>query len=125
MHEYFPSFVDEVRKLASARKLAWNTSDYSGPLSYGPFKQESYIPPFNNPPVKTSGPPPEKTKTKKAGKVNGMVPTGTQTMGPQIKFSPTKQLNASREVAEVEPTKPTGKGAYGLSIKLPTVGSAV
>lgn len=117
MLEYLPSFVDEIRK------LAWNTSEYSGPLSYGPFKQESHIPPFNHPPVKTAGPPPPRPKTKKAAKVNGMVPTGTQTMGPQIQFSPTKQLNASREVAEVEPTKPTSKGTFHLSIKLPRVGS--
>ncbi len=112
-----------IVKALAKRKLAYHVSEYSGPLSYGPFKQESYIPPFNNPPVKTAGPPPEKVK--KAERVQGMVPTGTQTMGPQIQFSPTKQLNAARSVAKIEPTKPTGKGAFGLSIKLPTVGSAV
>ena len=112
-----------IVKALSKRKLAYHVSEYSGPLSYGPFKQESYIPPFNNPPVKTAGPPAEKTK--KAEKVQGMAPTGTQTMGPQLQFSPTKQLNASRNVAEVETTKPSSKGSFHLSIKLPQVGSAL
>ncbi len=115
MRELIASFVDEVQK------IAWATSEYSGPLSYGPFKQESYIPPFKNPPVKTAGPP--APKEKKAQEQKGMASVGTQTMGPQIRFSPTKQLNASRAVAEVEPTKPTGDGALQLKVKLPAVGS--
>lgn len=79
----------------------WQLSEYSGPTSYGRFKQESYIPPFNNPPVKTAGPP---TKTKKAAalKLPGMVSAGTQTMGPQLKFSPTKQLTAAKNVAKLQ-----------------------
>jgi hypothetical protein len=112
-----PSIVKTVLK----KKMAFAKSQYSGPLSYGPFKQESHIPPFNSPPVKTAGPPSEKTK--QAGKVQGMAPTGTQTMGPQLQFSPTKQLNASRDVAEVETTKPSSKGTFHLSVKLPQVGS--
>lgn len=120
MREYFPSFVDEVQHIL---KVAWDTSEYSGALTYDPFKQESYIPPFHNPPVKTAGPPPPKAKTKKAEKVQGMPSAGTQTMGPQLKFSPTKQLNASRTVADVEPTKPSDKGAFHLNVKLPGVGT--
>lgn len=118
MQQYFPSFVDEVSKLV---KTAWDVSEYSGELTYGRFKQESHIPPFHNPPVKTAGPPPPKTK--KAEQVQGMAPTGTQTMGPQVKYSPTKQLNASRRVAEVEPTKPSGKSGFHLNVKLPGIGT--
>lgn len=110
-----PSFVDEVTKIAFA------VSQYSGPLSYGPFKQESAIPPFFNPPVKTAGPPAQKTK--KAAQAQGMPSAGTQTMGPQLKFSPTKQLNASRSVAEVDATKPSDKGTFHLNIKLPGIGT--
>lgn len=114
MLEYISSFVDEMSK------IAWSTSEYSGPLSYGSFKQESYLPPFRHPPVKTAGPPAPKEKK---AETQGMPSAGTQTMGPQIKFSPTKQLNATRAVAEVERTKPTGDGALQLKVKLPAVGS--
>lgn len=43
-------------------KKAYATSQYSGPLSYGGFKQESAIPPFKNPALKTAGPPAPKEK---------------------------------------------------------------
>lgn len=77
----FAAFADELCKLAAPAKaqLATNTptqiapngdqafgdetepvktgfavSQYSGPLSYGRFKQESYIPPFSAPALKVS-----------------------------------------------------------------------
>lgn len=52
----FAAFTDEVTKIAYA------VSQYSGPLSYGGFKQESHIPPFKNPALKTAGPPSDKEK---------------------------------------------------------------
>jgi hypothetical protein len=42
------------------RKYAYYVSEFSGPLSYGSFKQESYIPPFRSPRLKTGGPPSQK-----------------------------------------------------------------
>ena len=39
------------------KKVAFSKSQYSGPLSMGRFKQESQIPPYRHPPVKTAGPP--------------------------------------------------------------------
>lgn len=119
MRELFPSFVDEVSKLV---KLSWDVSEYSGELTYGRFKQESHIPPFHNPPVKTAGPPPPKEKK---AEPTGMPSVGTQTKGPQLDFSPTKQLNASRGVSQVKPTKPSGDSGFHLNIKLPTIGSPV
>lgn len=50
----FSAFVDEMVKISFA------VSQYSGPLSYGRFKQESYIPPFSAPPLKVAGPVSEK-----------------------------------------------------------------
>lgn len=106
---------------ALKKKVAFTKSQYSGPLSYGPFKQESHIPPFVSPPVKTAAPPAERMKT--AAQQQGMAPTGTQTMGPQIQYSPTKQLNSSRSVAKVDTTKPSSKSALKWNVQLPEVGS--
>lgn len=55
------AFADEVMKLSYA------VSQYSGPLSYGSFRQASYIPPFRSPQLKTAGPPGQK-KTAAWGK---------------------------------------------------------
>lgn len=119
---YIPPFRSPPLKMVGPgkEKRAYNVSQYSGPLSYGRFKQESSIPPFFNPPVKTAGPPPPKEK--KAAPT-GMPSVGTQTKGPQLDFSPTKQLNASRTVAQVKPTKPSSDSAFRLNVKLPAVGT--
>lgn len=51
-----------LRRLAKAEerrgeKHAFETSMYSGPLSYGPFKQESDLPPFRAPTLARQAPP--------------------------------------------------------------------
>lgn len=58
----------DAAKEEFGEKKAYNVSEYSGPLGYGPFKQESQIPPFHNPRVKTSGPP-SSGKKKQASRV--------------------------------------------------------
>ena len=55
--------IDKLAPLAKAgsvQKRAFGVSEYSGPLVYGRFKQESYIPPFRSPAIKTAGPPSQK-----------------------------------------------------------------
>jgi len=47
-------------------KVGYSVSQYSGPLSMGRFKQESYLPPFNAPQLKTAGPPSEVGRVKRA-----------------------------------------------------------
>ena len=47
-------------------KLAFQMSQYSGDMSLPPMQYASGIPSFNNPPVKTAGPPSEKSRVKKA-----------------------------------------------------------
>lgn len=43
------AFAAGIRKLFGAPKMAFQVSQYSGPLSYGAFKQESKLPPFHAP----------------------------------------------------------------------------
>jgi len=52
-------------------KVGYSVSQYSGPLSYGRFKQESYVPPFNMPQLKTAGPPSEVGRVKRASDGGG------------------------------------------------------
>lgn len=92
----------------------FRTSQYSGPVFYGKFKQESQIPSFNEPPV----------VTKTSAAVQGMASTGMQTKGPQLYFSATKQLNASRDIAKIDATQPSDKGLMGIK-GLPSIGSAL
>lgn len=56
-------------------KTAFAVSQYSGPLSYGKFKQESYIPPFTVPPFKTGGPSSEK-KAQLSKRAAALTPAG-------------------------------------------------
>jgi len=103
------AFVDEVIK------IAFGVSAYSGPLGYGGFKQESYIPPFMSPPVKTAGPPPPKKKAKTAasrtpvGPADLPPPRGAYTSPPPRKPKSAKPAGASKPAR----SKPTGTRSRG------------
>lgn len=87
------AFVDELEKHAFA------VSQYSGPLGYGGFKQESYIPPFRSPTLKTAGPPSQKKKKAAAAAA----------------FTPAGLLRASQRVGKPRATTPAGPSIAQIS----------
>ena len=117
------SYGDEQEEV----KTSYAVSAYSGPLSYGRFKQESSIPPFRSPPVKTAGPPSSEGKEKKAYDPSPLKGPGTlgnvDVPGMRKMQTPAKQLMESKPVAQVKMTKPDAGKA--LSIKLPGIGTTV
>jgi hypothetical protein len=100
------SFVDEWTK------LAFGVSAYSGPLGYGGFKQESHIPPFVSPPLKTAGPPAQKGKEKKAYDPS---PLGNVDVPGMRKMrTPARGLQESKQVGTVGHTKPDATKALSM-----------
>lgn len=94
----FSAFRDELEKIAFA------VSQYSGPLSYGRFKQESYLPPFQAPALKTAGPPSEKTEK-----------SASAPLTPASRFASTSLIGKPKMSAPPGPsiaqlTKPKGYG---------------
>lgn len=101
-------------------KVSYSVSQYSGPLSEGRFKQESHIPPFRAPPVKTAGPP----ACGKEKKAYDPSPLGNVDLPGMRKMqTPAKQLQKSKGVADFKATQPDASKA--LNIKLPTIGSTI
>lgn len=86
------------------------TSQYSGPLSFGPFKQTSGIPPFQRPPL--TAPVDEKTAAPMASATGAMGPkaslTATQRMG-----QPKTTGFAGPSISDVSKPKGFGKPLSG------------
>lgn len=103
-----PPFVApplEVKAAGVGVGAGMSTSSYSGPLSFGPFKQTSGIPPFQRPPL--TAPADEKTAAPMASATGAMGPkaslTATQRMG-----QPKTTGFAGPSIADV--SKPKGFG---------------
>ncbi len=102
--------VKDVPRLAA--KYAFQTSQYSGPLSYGPFKQESGLP--NKPPPRLDESPVEK-------KGGVMTPTGVT---PAARLSSAMRIGAPKvtspsgpSIADVAKPRGFGKPMVGATIK--------
>lgn len=102
--------------ISRLQKNAFATSQYSGPLGYGGFKQTSYIPPFNAPPLKTAGPPPPKEKRAyDPSPIKGPGQLGNVDMPGMRKMqTPARQLQESKQVAFAKPTKPDASKAISV-----------
>lgn len=92
------ALVDEIIKMAFA------VSQYSGPLGYGGFKQESYIPPFISPSLKTAGPP---SQNKKKTAATSLTPAGRLVQAQRI-GKPRATTPSGPSVAQI--SKPVGYG---------------
>jgi hypothetical protein len=73
------AFFDELTKMAQ-----YAVSEYSGPLGYGRFKQESSIPPFVSPQLKVAGPPSEKKKLAVGLSPKGILSEARRVGGPRL-----------------------------------------
>jgi hypothetical protein len=98
------------------KKEAFQTSQYSGPLSYGPFKMTSGIPPFRSPAM-TKGDPTVAEKPWMVGgeKIAGGMNTALDSMGPAGRLTQTQRVGAPKTTGVAGPSiadiaKPTGFG---------------
>lgn len=99
---------------ALATKQAFQTSQYSGPLSYGPFKMTSGIPPFRSPAMTKMEPSAEKAWMTGGEKTGGMN-TALDSMGPLGRLTQTQRVGAPKTTGVAGPSiadisKPHGFG---------------
>jgi hypothetical protein len=103
------AFVDEFMK------IAFGVSEYSGPLGWGSFKQESYIPPFRSPAIKTAGPPSQKKSTAKTAAA--FTPAGTLRASQGI-GRPRLSMPSGPSIADIAKPKGFGTAMPGATKRL-------